>query len=326
MAVAVDLLKRVRNIHWAVGARFVLLSSFGQHYIKVTGSNAAPVIRSITLPDSPKGPVYNTMASSYRLIAGNPPKPTFLMFGLVDTVEANGRSGTATAIMISNNAIDWRHVFLSETGLDGTLPWHSTGNALVWSPLRNAFYFDQRVTRFGLPFVETPTGDNAWVHDQAYRSANGESWSGPVSDEQISFGAETMGWRSVFPPTYCTHNNAKDTLEQNVPDGFIHKEGDLLLRPKTPTTINYGIPSFVGGTSDQIEIYSGTTFIGTKNPGVGRVFCVAGAGRVWMAGGSIGTTVSFDDGATWKPVRFEGHEFFGVISISAAPPRDFQAA
>src|SRR6185295_3990167 len=196
-----DLVTRIINVQWG-GAVFIVVAE-APYYVRVTGKNeetgkVIATIQLVELPDSPKGPGQSTSATSYKLIDG---KPTFLLCGMVDYKEAADFSSAAAAVVLkSNDGITWRHVFLSETGSD---LWEAVGqsyaivstpNALVWS--NDAFYFDQRVARTGLGTVETPTGPTNWIHEQVFKSANGETWTGPVSDEQVWYGAETKKYRS----------------------------------------------------------------------------------------------------------------------------------
>jgi hypothetical protein len=215
---------------------------------------------------------------------------------------------------------------MSQTDMDGEEGVISSPNAVVWDPHDAAFYYEQRVLRRGLELVETPTGTNDWAHEQIYSSSNGTSWSGPIVDSQIWYGAETNGWRSEFPPAHCIHNDCTDTLGQNVPDGFMHEadDSDVLIRPKKPITINYGIPSFEYGDSNQVEIVSSGHTVTRTVSGIGTINCVAGANAIWMAGGANGIKVSFDDGVTWESIEIEGVDIGTVLTISAAPPQDFE--
>jgi len=322
---SLDLLTRVRNIKWQVGAIFVVVGRDNVYYYKATSKTAPPDQRKLTIPDSPLGPVGPFSASSYTLISGKPPKPTFLVSGLVDHEDVDEQSALAAVVLASRNGLDWHHTFLSETGFDiqsdsgSRKPWDTLVNALVRST-DGFFYHDQRVARPGMAQVMTPTGFNQWVHEQVYRSPTGETWEGPISDDQIWYGAETMGYRSVFPPSYCTHNNCKDTLDQNVPDGFMNVSKNALMRPKTPITINYGIPSFDYGESNVIEKLV-PSIVNIIVPVLEFVDCVAGANGIWMAGGRSGAAISFDVGATWTKIPFIDDS---VRSISAAPQQDIK--
>ena len=335
MAVRQDLLTRIRNIHWAaVGAIFIIITRDGPYYCRVVSRNFAPVIQKIELPEPPGKPIQVTLASSYKLIPDSPARPMFLICGVVEYSEGDEAVGSASAIWSSSNGLVWHHRFIAETGYDFDIsvsrhpvPYVSSSNAVVWKT--DAFYFDQYMIRGGLPQVNTPTGTNQWRHDQIYRSLDGVTWTGPISDEQIWYGAEPGEWRSVFPPTYCAHNNCIDTLEQNVPDGFMRNDTrrEVLMRPKVPITINYGIPSFVYGTSNVVEkIVRSSPPIFEVTPSLTDVACVAGANGIWMAGGQHGAKLSFDAGATWtSPIALDGKTDFRVLSISAAPQQDVRS-
>lgn len=327
-ALGLDLLTRVRNIRWKVGgAIFILVGRNNVFYYKVTSQAAEPDQRKLTMPDSTLGPVVPFLSSSYKRISSEPPKPTFLVSGFVDHATDDG-STTSTVVLTSGNGLDWHETFVSDQGFDidergHRVLWVTVANALVWSDNDNAFFHDQRFARPAADQVNTPTGVTPWAHEQIYRSPDGEAWDGsPISDEQIWYGAETMGYRSEFPPTYCVQNNCKDTLDQNVPDGFMRDDTakEILMRPKTPITINYGIPSFTFGESNVIEkIVPSQPVVNVSVSPLAFVDCVAGANGIWMAGGRSGAAISFDAGATWTKIPFVDDS---VRSISAAPSQD----
>lgn len=318
---------RVVNVSWAGGAIFIIVGHNDVYYYRVASKTAEPDQRKLTMPDSPVGPVFPFLATSYKLISGKPPKPTFLVSGQVFNDTGDELKTLSAAILTSKNGIDWYHTFLSEQGFDidrgDRKLWASSTNALVWSKNGNAFFHDQRMVKPGLQGVHTPTGVNTWVHEQVYRSLNGEIWDGsPVSDEQVWYGAETMGYRSEFPPIYCAHNDCKDTLGQNVPDGFMHDDTarKILMRPKTPATIYYGVPDITDSASNVVQkVVEGKPVIELTVRSLSDVSCIAGANGIWVAGGSDGAAISFDDGQTWTKITFVDDT---VMGISAAPSQD----
>lgn len=323
MAVALDVLTRIVKIVIS-GAVFVVVINDDVYHIVVDGPGSITSTK-LKLPESPKGPIYTVVGTSYKLIGADTdtPRPTFVLCGLV-FYEESEVSALASVVLTSNDGEHWRHTFLSKTNPDtdedlDIHPPFSTANALVWHD--HGFYYDQHVSRV--------VDGSAWIHEQVFHSANGNSWdTEPVMDEVVTANAESAGYRSKFPGKYCSQNNCKDTLSQNVPDGYMHKETDILMRPRTPPTIKYGTPASEFGISNVVEI---VTAEGTGHATVGSlsaVACVGGANGIWMAGGASegsGAAITFDGGMTWEPLDIEGVENYYAFSISAAPLKDIRS-
>ena len=265
--------------------------------LRITGTT----VETITLPDTSEwGPITSVRGFSYHRMADD--TPVFLLCGLFDFeidefFDAWFSRATGSVIFASNDGTTWYQVFMSKTEpeTDENDDWSgvvSIANALVWN--NGAFYYDQRkIISTGQPI------------DQIYKSTNGNSWS-LVSEEEVAYTAETGGWRSSYPPSYCTHNNSIDSLGQNVPDGYMHKEpSGMLMRPKEPPTISYGLPNWEAGTSPLVEIIRPDIPMVAVNPGVGNIACAAGASGNWMVGGRGGLArAGFlpDGDVTWTKI------------------------
>jgi len=303
------------------GAVFILVAGYQAYRVEVIDGEATSEI--ITLPPSPRGPASRVLATSYKHTEAL--GPVFLMAGFVDYDEDSVQGGSATAAVIfkSKDGRTWEHVFTSEQGIDQGVErpdryygWTTTPNALVWSD--GEFYYDQVLRRPGLAPVMTPTGFAPWRHEQVLRSANGAGWGSPVLDQQIWYGAEALGYRSEFPRKYCTDNDCKDALDQNVPDGFMSTASEPpakpIIQPDRPITINYGTPSFEQGNSNYYTANGKSDFV----PDMLKVNCAAGTDEIWMVGGLPGAAVSIDAGKTWEPLT-EGLSDAFVNQVAFAP-------
>lgn len=317
---AQDVLTRVINIHWG-GAKFVYgtLSDNALYYVKVMGEDSEPDQRTIPAPGPGAEFGLAAYGSSYRLIIENEgevneeKKPTFLVCGakafVADTIGDIKLMAFSNIIYRSTDGLDWTIVYQH----DGTPTWDkpfpgANTIALVWDDDEKAFYYDQNDHQTGDPF------------DQIFRSSDGTGWS--MVSSTPTHGAD--GYVSAFL-SHCAGNDCIDNRGQHVPDGVMGAAGSITAaKPVKPPIINYALGDTTIGTatggetwgSDQVEVTVETvdtdgapvttTTIVTVT-GVQKVFCVAVAAGIIMAGGAAdiagetgAVALSFDHGVTWR--------------------------
>jgi hypothetical protein len=344
---ALDILTRIINVHWAGGGTVFVygtLTDNAIYYVSVKDADTKPEQRTIVAP-GPGNPDFGLSAygSSYHLVVENKDKPnekktpTFLVCGnkasLIDAVDDVGNPIRLTVfhtlIYRSKDGLNWEIV--RESSGEPTWADHDAGAnpvALVWDPDKSAFFYDQ----------------NHVLTDQIFQSSNGTGWS-MVSSTPTEGDPD---YKSEFL-THCARNDCVDEFGQHVPDGVMaNGQVAITAKPVKPPIINYaqgttsigvasGDPQETWG-SDKVEI-TVTKLVDaepvvTKTtvaiPGLKKVFCVAGAGGFLMAGGSpdlngdTGAVVlSLDQGTTWKVLATRASS---VTTMVAAPAGDLGAA
>jgi hypothetical protein len=324
-----DVLTRIVNVHWG-GGEFIYgtLLDNALYYVKIKDAASDPE-QSTIVPPGPGDPNLGLSAygSSYNLIVKNEGlpnetrTPTFLICGnRVELVAVDDGAGNEihlpryfTLIYYSNDGLNWR-IALEHASSVPSLELPSGGTnpvALVWDKNNNAFFYDQN--------------DAAAANEQIFRSSDGASWTQVSSTSTEDADPDT--YKSAFLP-HCATNDCIDEKGQHVPDGVMSIPGDKTAKPVKPPIINYalgtssvgiayGDPLETWGSAEiQISVKTiesdGKPVTSTKTisvTGVKKVFCVAIADGILMAGGAAdiagetgAVALSFDMGATWKTI------------------------
>jgi hypothetical protein len=243
-------------------------------------------------------------------------------------------------IHYSNDGLTWQIVHQHDGAPTLTNPDSANPVALVWNEDNNSFFYDQCLA-------------TDIVSEQILSSSDGLGWSVISSNET----GASSDYISEFPPSYCNQNDCLDALGQHVPDGVMANDPPplsinapppksskkLTANPVLPPIINYW-----NGTSSVAFSSDGETWGGSdvrivqiddkgsqqtaivSIPGLQKVFCVAGADGILMAGGSPdkdggsgAVVLSLDKGQTWTTLA--QHDS-AVTTMSAAPALDIKSS
>jgi hypothetical protein len=344
-----DPIQNIVNVSWGAGAVFVwgTLTDDALYYARFNSKGSSPERKTLSLPahGDPKNG-FSAYGSSYHLVVkgkgteNETRKPVFVFCGNGASVaDASDDVGNPvhvttfhTRVFYSNDGLSWQ-IGYSNTGtptFDDPANNQANTVALVWDKDDESFYYDQNIV----------------LTDQIYSSKDGTGFSMAGSQ---GTGGDT-GYRSPFEYKHCKGNDCFDELGQHVPDGVMvfDKNKNVTLRPKKPPVINYaqGLSSvgFASGDpqetwgSSEVEIVTETeNGKETKTvsiTGLKKVFCVAGANGIYMAGGSpdlAGDTgavvLSVDDGKTWDVLDTFASSVTTMVAASGSDiPKSTQGA
>jgi hypothetical protein len=292
---SLDLLTRVRNIHWKVGGGEFVNGGGAQRYLKM-GKSHAPGRKWTDLGSLAFTAAGTSQASSYALV-GTPPVRVFLLGGNDGGTEETSDNGL---IMVSNDGLIWSKMHTVATGDD-----FNTASLLgiVWDKTARCFYA-------GAHIFTAKVGGDLLDEDILLQSFDGRRW-----DE-----IERVGWATA-PDAHIEGLLAKhcskrvtDSYGNGVPDGVygFDETKDILIAPTGVPRINYTDGLVRSEPLSTVTIKtrapSGTEITTTVDVGI-LVNCVAYAGGIWMAGGTALTDLtipmtaySIDDGATWTKI------------------------
>lgn len=322
-----DVVTRVVNVHWR-GSKFVIGTLKGGLYYssgateKDHAGEPSLVLEKIKIPIETMSDYFRLRGGSVAVVGSGPSrKPVFLICGqFLEQSPFFDLIQFPAFICLSNDGRTWKKVYQSETGVSTSASgvpqtWNGDSFALVWKD--DTFYFDL--------WISKGNQDASDIHEQTFRSAAGDSWSGPIKDRKIP------GGHSEFSATYCINNNCIDRLGQKVPDGIMHEDrnedgtSQFLIRPKDPPAVDYNTPHNTEFWSpvNRVELVRPATPVRIVTvSGLSQVTCVAGSGSIWMAGGwndeagdTGGVVISSDGGQTWTAFAAVDS---GVVTLTAA--------
>jgi hypothetical protein len=355
-----DPLQNIINISWGGGTVFVYgtLSDNAIYYVKVKNSkDTSPQQKAIAIPN-PGEFGFSAYGSSYHLLVENKgekdeeKKPVFLLCGnAASTIATSDSVGNPvhiiefhTMIYYSNDGLSWQIVRQQDS--TPTFEDQSAGAAnpaaLVWH--EDSFFYDQVISQ----------NKSQDISEQIFSSSDGLGW-GMISSNDTGASPDYV---SDFPPSYCSQNDCLDNKGQHVPDGVMANDPppSSINDPVPPTppkklTANPVLPPIINywnGTSSVAFSSDGETWGGSdvrivqiddngsqqtaivSIPGLQKVFCVAGADGILMAGGSPdkdggsgAVVLSLDKGQTWTMLA--QHDS-AVTTMSAAPALDIKSS
>jgi len=299
--VALDLLTRVRNIHWKVGGGVFVNGGGTQRYLKM-GKTSGVKWTWTDLGPLDFSSVGTSHASSFAKV-GNPPLPVFLLGGN----DFGGETGETTdngLIVASNDGLSWSRVHTVASG-DAFSDAMLLG--IVWDKAAQCFYAGAHI--FTVQGRDLPDLDE----DILLQSFNGRTWS-EIARE--GWASTSVGHTEGLLAQHCS-KRVTDSFGNGVPDGVygFDANNDILIAPSVVPAIHYNdglIRSHpVSTVAVKTKAPDGTEITRTVDVGI-PVNCVAYAGGIWMAAGGTPTdpmtAYSIDDGATWTKITTEKEE------------------
>jgi hypothetical protein len=294
MAVNLGPFTVIKDVQWAGGATFVACTSAGPFHIKLRSKGGKQEWGQINVPPSSVGsPIICEFVTYFDSL--------FVMVGIFEYPGTPSQNGQGVAVLTSPDGTpnSWVRTWESEMGVDYN-PLSDTYSPIISGSCgivmqEESFWLQMTVQRLGLL---NPIPGVTWRQDQTYNSTHAVEWQ-LSSAVQIPYGGELEGYRSSFPQ-HCTQNNLVDDFGQNVPDGYLKRDvryRGLEVKPEGAVKIYYGAPA-LQYTACTSYIVSSTA--GTRNTGLAKCNCVAGANKIWVAAGRGGFAESFDVGRTWQ--------------------------
>jgi hypothetical protein len=300
MALGLDFLQRILNVHWggAKGTYVVGSAGFSANPANDVWTNQVESETELTgwskTFSTPSTPGQGFITSFY---------PGSAVCGWVGD-KSHGKKGTPLFVL-GGQGDDARGPAMILTSSDGVrwLPQIVYPSAhiymLTWEPTEQAFYAGM------VDYPDDPFGEDETVFDIALRSSTGSTWteSGRKPNPQ-------PGDKGVIE-VYCSHK-VEDTHGSKVPTSIFgyDKDKDILITPD-PVILTFG-QTYV--SDDEYNAYGqqlrvqGGNAAGTRNlpPGMAKVWAVAFAAGIWQAAGETGdnppcgvVATSVDDGLTW---------------------------
>jgi hypothetical protein len=230
-ALSLDLLTRVRNIHWAGGAVFVIGDEAGRiWYSKVRRNPEKPLEKVGEMRPTDANNFTGTFeASSYALI-GEDKKPTFIIGGNTRFIIPPHGSAMQPQgkIFTSQDGRAWREIFSEERRLPREFIWDATEKKFfAWMSYRDA---------------DTPDGETGKHYSECWSSINGTAWSlvssadgdlpNPMFEAhcKYKYTAPGLGGKGFpdgqfgFNPSFTDPKTGKKgllrTIEDSVPPGY----------------------------------------------------------------------------------------------------------
>ena len=307
MPVALDLLTRVRNIHWGGGVFIAGDDNSNIHYFKIGDS----AWRNLgTLDFAKREGEYFTgwvQGSAYA-------RSVFVLVGGGGSTRAQG------IIMASRNGLNWSRVFTfgekSESYIGAVI------FGVVWDEDEQTFYAGGNQSD---NFAAGGSTLEAWSSqtDLLFSSRDGYTWR--EVDRKV------MRIRNSFPPEswpeyktgllepHCS-SLVEDSNDNGVADGVYghQKSTGVLIEPADPATIDYLFGSVDIDAADNVVIHNASK-PPSSHPGI-PVTCVAYVGGRWMAaGGASGASkASMLEGSDWTIINPSGTS--RVITICGGKP------
>jgi hypothetical protein len=282
MPVQLDLLTRVRNIHWG-GGKFVAGSD------RPDGAGDKPAV-FYSGADAKTWEVLTPFPDFGTIWSGSYHESAWLLGG-----DDGAKRGL---IMRSKNGRDWTAVHRVEV-IDDEFFINSSILAIVWDENAKAFFAEGSQFENG-----RPTGPQQV--NMLYQSENGTSWTEVGRKTFVYNGLDfAQAEKEGLIVPHCT-GKVKDWKDTSVPDGVYGESNTVLIAPTDPVSVNYASGSVSGGSQSTVRITraapGGGTSSKTVNTGVPFVNAVAYAGGIWIATGQNQIARSVDAGDTWTIV------------------------